>query len=284
MRLALLISLIMVAFAANSVLTRAGVSDGADPMAFALVRVWAGALTLTVLALWRAKDLRAAHADLKGRTLGALALGVYLVGFSVSSQWLEAGIGALILFGTVQVTLFSAALITGERTTARKWIGMVLAMSGLVWLLWPQGEGPPGVTSVLGPVFMGLGGLGWGAYTWLGRQAGPPLPVTAANFTWVALVFAALWLGGLTDEMSTSQLALAIASGAIASGLGYALWFAVLPQISATTAGVSQLSVPVIAVLGGAVFLGEVITAQVLLACTVVLGGIAFATVQPRKA
>jgi len=273
----------MVAFASNSLLTRAGVRAGADPMAFAALRVISGAVTLLLLATFDRPALRQATTQVRARVLGALSLAIYLVGFSLALVWVDAGIGTLILFGTVQLCLFGGAVAVKEPTGLLKWLGMATAMAGLILLLWPTKTGVEGVTSVWGPVAMVVGAVGWAGYTWLGRTSGPPLAASAINFAVVAVGFAVWWASGLAGAVSGDQVVYAVLSGALASGVGYAMWFWILPQITASTAGVAQLSVPVIAVFAGALFLGETLVVKTLIAAAIVLGGIAIATIQRTR-
>lgn len=276
MRLLLLTCVTMLLFAANSLLTRAGVAAGTEPMTFAMVRVAAGAVVLGVLAL-RARG----HVPLRGvaRGVAVCALVVYLVGFSMAYISLDAGVGALILFGVVQAGLFAGALAVSEPIGLRRWAGMLIALTALAWLLWP---GPGAVVSGTGALWMILAGLGWALYTWQGRSEPWALGGTAGNFLIAAGAVALIWLA-VGGAITASGLVAAIASGAIVSGLGYALWFHVLPQMRATTAGLAQLTVPVIALLAGAMFLGEAISLEAALACAGVLGGIALATVQRTR-
>lgn len=265
MRLFLLTCFVMVLFASNTLLTRAGVVAGGDPIVFAAVRVSAGALTLAILVILRdgwPKSLRPSG------WAGALTLFVYLVGFSWANVTLDAGIGAIILFGTVQLSLFAVVLWRKEKVPAMRWIGMVVALAGLAWLVWPTGAvrlDPAGVA------LMVLGGLGWAGHTLVGQRARAPLRSSAVNFVLAALALSPFLIWAV--DMPLGIFALALISGAAASGLGYALWYAVLPQIETTTAGVAQLSVPVIAAIGGVLFLSEVPTwANIAAGCVVLLG------------
>ena len=279
MKLFALTTLTMLFFASNSLLTRAGVADGMDPLTFAAIRVGAGAVFLGVIALWQRGQV-----PITGRTrlLSVIGLSVYLLGFSLSYLTLEAGMGALVLFATVQLCLFGAAIAFREVVGPRRWLGMGIAMSGLTLLLLPGGGG--GV-DLAGVAWMILGGAGWALYTYMGKSSNWALGNSAGNFllsTGVLFLAVPLWWGGVITPLG---LVCAVASGAIASGLGYVLWFVVLPQMATTTAGIAQLCVPVIAVIGGAVLLDEPVTLPIILACAVVLGGIALATVPPvRKA
>ena len=214
------------------------------------------------------------------RLSGAFWLAVYMVGFSAAYVTLDAGLGALILFGGVQLTMFGGGLLTGASVPARAWAGMVLALAGLAWLLWP---GPGVVVAPAATGCMLAGALGWGIYSLKGRVEADALAATAGNFLvclpMVALVVALTGWGA----MPMRGLLLALVSGGVTSGLGYALWYRLLPRLAPSTAAVAQLSAPVIAVIGGAALLAEPVTARILLAGALVLGGIAVATVQRRS-
>ncbi|MFW5641741.1 MAG: DMT family transporter, partial [Roseicyclus sp.] len=206
---------------------------------------------------------------------GALGLALYLVGFSVAYVSLDAGIGALILFGGVQVTMFAGAVLGGERLPARRWVGAGLALAGLAWLVWPAGAValPPVATAA-----MLAAALGWGVYSLVGRHATDPLAETGANFVLAAPLcgLALLILPGSAAPWTGPGILLAILSGAVTSGLGYALWYAVLPRLGASVSGLVQLSVPIIATVGGVLILGEVLTLRSLGAGLLTLGGIAY--------
>ncbi|WGH77749.1 DMT family transporter [Jannaschia ovalis] len=265
----LLTALAMTLLAANSLLTRAGVLDGTDPLAFAAIRVGAGALVLWALAARRGIGLRGAR-----RWGAAIALVVYLLGFSLAYRSLDAGLGALILFATVQLGLFATGLARGEGAGPARLAGMGLALAGLVWLLAP-GAGPAAPVDV---ALMIVAGLGWAAYSFAGKYEPRPLAGTAGNFLLAAGLFALaapLWWGA---PVTAAGAGLAAASGAVASGLGYALLFRVLPRMGLATAGLAQLSVPVIAMLGGALLLAEIPSPRALAAALLVLAGIALAT------
>jgi len=275
MRLVALTALVMVAFAANSVLNRAAVAAGEiGALDFALVRAVAGAAVLVLL-------IRLRHGSVPllepKRVLGGLMLTTYLIGFSVAYLAMNAGLGALILFGGVQVTMFAGALVMGERPPARRWIGAGLALAGLAWLVWPGGAVAAPLWAVAA---MAAAALGWGVYSLIGRGSADPLCDTGAAFVWAtvaAFVAVLVQTGGATvNDASLRGLLLAVASGAVTSGLGYALWYAVLPRIGSSVAGLVQLSVPVIAALGGVVLLAEAPSLRMLGAGAVVLGGIAW--------
>lgn len=286
MRLLLLAALAMVAFAANSVLNRIAVAGGLiDPLGFALVRLASGAVALTLLVLlrrlWRGT---APWPDARGRLAGVGGLLAYLLGFSLAYRALDAGTGALILFGMVQITMFAGALVAGEPVPARRWLGAALAFAGLVLLLVPAGgsgvdRGAAGL--------MVLAGLGWGLYSLAGRGTRDPLAATAANFglalpLGVALV--AAWPGAWASlSAGPTGLGLAILSGTVTSGLGYALWYTVVPRLGAVRSAVAQLTVPLIAAAGGLLLIGEAPGPGFLVAAALVMSGVAWASLPATR-
>ena len=282
MRLFLLSALTMVAFAANSILNRLALEGGgAGPASFAAIRLASGAAMLALLLAWRDGGLRwrIGRADWAGPAMLAL----YVLGFSFGYVTLPAGVGALILFGGVQVTMFGGALIGGEAVPVRRWAGAGLSLSGLCYLMWPSGESTAGgAPDGWGAALMALAALGWGVYSLIGRGARDPLAATAVNFLWAVPAGCLAWLI-LPDGVDGRGVALAVASGAATSGLGYALWYRVLPRLGATRAAVAQLCVPVIAIAGGAVLLGEAVTPRAVVASALVLGGVALANLGPVR-
>lgn len=268
MRLILLTVLTMCAFAANSLLTRAAVEGGhIGPGAFAVLRVAAGAMMLGGIAVWRGRSLPLLR---PARVLGAVSLTAYMVGFSLAYLTLDAGLGALILFGVTQITMFGHAALTGQAPRPRQLAGAAVAFAGLVLVLWPT-EGS--VADPMGAALMCFAGLGWAAYTIAGRGAADPLATTGANFILcLPLMGVLLFWNGL--EADATGVVLAVICGAVTSGLGYALWYSVLTQMRGATAAVVQLSVPVIAILAGAVLLDEAVTYVVMIAAALVVGGI----------
>ena len=270
MKLFLLCLLTMVAFAANSVLNKFGVSAGGmDPSLFALVRILAGAVVLTGLLVLRDGGLTWVAS---GRWAAVLSLSAYMCGFSLAYLTLDAGAGALILFGMVQVTMFLAAILRGDLIPALRWAGMAVAFGGLCVLLWPDGAGG---LNLIGSTFMIVAGVGWGIYSLIGAKSSDALAATGANFVIATPLMALVLLPITTLEFSTPGLLSAIASGAITSALGYALWYQVLPRLQTSIAATAQLSVPVIALAGGMLFLGEEVSIRFALAALLVLGGIA---------
>jgi drug/metabolite transporter (DMT)-like permease len=258
----------MLAFAANSILCREALTSGCiDAGSFTLVRVASGAL---VLAFFAVHDLRKHR--IAGNWWGAAALVGYAAAFSFAYNSLSAGTGTLILFGAVQVTMIAHGLRSGERLNAIQVVGAVAACGGLLWLVSPGVQSP----SLAGASLMAVAGFCGGVYSLLGRSVQNPIAETVGNFIRAVPIAAALFLMTAETACATAiGLAYAAASGALASGLGYALWYAVLPFLRATTAAMVQLSVPVIAALGGVVLLGEAVTARFTFASIGVLGGIA---------
>lgn len=267
MKLFWLTALAMVAFAANSVLTRVALTSGSDPFAFAALRVVAGAIML--VALVRLRGAMPAL-NLRARFAPVVALFVYMIGFSIAYLSLPSGAGALILFGSVQLSMFAGALYLKESVPPQRWLGGALALSGLSYLLWPEAGSD---FTPLAMLAMILAGIGWGVYSLIGRSARDPLTDTAMNFALAVVPTGLVW--GITQgALTPSGIVLAVIAGAVTSGLGYALWYAILPRLGASRASVAQLSVPIIAMAGGFVFLGEEITVKFVIASVLVLGGI----------
>jgi drug/metabolite transporter (DMT)-like permease len=286
MQLFLLTALTMTAFAANSVLNRWAVGhDLIDPVGFALIRLVSGAVVLAILLAARRlfSGRNMSPGNWPARAIGAASLLVYLFGFSLAYRSLDAGIGALVLFGMVQITMFVGALIGRESVPARRWVGSIIAFLGLIYLLAPGGRAASSPTAAL---LMATAGIGWGVYSLSARNASDPLAATAWNFMLaVPVMLAVSWLAlhGHNPVVDETGIALAILSGAVTSGLGYALWYRVLPHLGAARGGVAQLTVPVIALAGGIAFLGEMMTLRFAIACVLVLGGVAFAMFGQRR-
>ncbi len=234
----------MVAFAGNSIICRLALADGAiDPASFTVVRLAAGALTLLIVLF-----LRDRRADVRqhGSWRSALTLFVYAVFFSYAYVSLSAASGALILFGVCQATMLVAALRAGERPHAAEWIGWKTAAGGLIWLLLPGATAP----APIGALLMSVAGIGWGLYSLYGRSAARPLAATAGNFVLVLLPLLPLAAVAASDAgLSAPGIWLAALSGSVTTGLGYVIWYAVLPRLSAMQAALVQLSVPAIAAL-----------------------------------
>jgi drug/metabolite transporter (DMT)-like permease len=264
----------MLAFAANSILCRMALGQGLlDAATFTTVRVCAGALMLSLILAPR--WLRGRRAS--GNWRAAVMLFTYMACFSFAYLSLGAGTGALILFGAVQLTMFIAALRAGEYFGPWSWAGLVLAIGGLIYLI------SPGITAPdpIGALLMMSAGIAWGLYSLFGRGGGDPLAATANNFLYsVPLVILVSLVFQSDFAVSREGLLLAIASGAVASGLGYAIWYAALKGLSGTRAATVQLSVPVIAAFGGVVLLSEAITFRLLVASAATLGGVAIVLAQ----
>lgn len=268
LRLIALTALVMVAFAANSVLNRMALEGGGGPSSFALIRLVSGAAMLALLVLMRGEG----RALRPGRAVwpGVSTLTLYILGFSFAYQTLPAGIGALILFGGVQITMFAGAVLAREPLPPLRILGAGIAFAGLAWLMGPGAERP----DPLGAALMLAAALGWGLFSLLGRRRGAPLATMSASFLWslpLGLLAFVLWPDG--TDLAGGMLA--VISGAVTSGLGYALWYAVLPQLRAATAAVVQLTVPIIAMAGGMLFLAEPLTLRFALSALLVLGGVA---------
>lgn len=268
-RIIALTLLAMLAFAGNSLLCRIALRHtGIDAASFTTTRLASGALMLVLLT----RPWRRSRIGTSGNWLSALALFAYAAAFSFAYLSLTAATGALLLFGAVQATMLGHGLWAGERLAAWQFAGLVLAAGGLLGLLLPGLQAPPLPAALL---MLGAG-VAWGIYSLRGRGAGDPLRVTGGNFLRAAPMAVLLSLVSAgSASLDPLGLAYAFASGALASGIGYALWYAALPSWSATGAATVQLSVPVIAAIGGIVFLGEAASLRLVLAATAILGGIA---------
>ncbi len=274
-RIISLTCLAMIAFAGNSLLCRQALKHTSiDPASFTAIRLVSGALVLWLLARLKHK----APAG-KGNWSSAFALFAYAAGFSYAYVSLPAASGALLLFGAVQATMISYGIWKGERLRVLQIVGVSIAFGGLVGLLLPGLSAPP----LLGSVLMLGAGIAWGIYSLRGKGAGDPTRVTAGNFLRsvpITLVLSLLMFDFVSWDAAGFYYA--VASGALASGMGYAIWYTALPSLKNTSAASVQLSVPVIAALGGIVFLGEPMTLRLVLASVAILGGIALVIVQKR--
>jgi drug/metabolite transporter (DMT)-like permease len=261
----------LLCFAANSVLARLALGSGhIDPASFTAIRLASGALVLGLLLRSRG----GAGVASPGRWSGAALLFLYAAPFSFAYVSLPTGTGALLLFGAVQLTMIGAGLVSGERPRPREWVGLVVALGGLVYLNLP-GLGAP---SLHGALLMLLAGAAWGFYSLRGRGAGPPLARTAESFLLATPMGLALAAAGLPHaHLSAAGVWCAVASGAVASGGGYAVWYAVLPRLSATRAGTLQLAVPVLAALAGTALLAERVSLRLVASAFAILGGVGLA-------
>jgi drug/metabolite transporter (DMT)-like permease len=276
-RILILTALAMIAFAGNSLLCRQALKHTAiDAATFTLVRIFSGALCLWIIVLVRKGSLARA-----GSWPSALALFGYAALFSFAYVRLTAGTGALLLFGAVQATMIFWALRKGERFRAIQVAGLMSAIAGLVALVFPGLSAPP-----LGAATLMFGaGIAWGIYSLRGKSAGDPLRATAGNFLRAAPMAVILSVVAFRSaNFDRAGIGYAIVSGALASGVGYAIWYSALPALKASVAATVQLSVPVLAATGGILFLGETITLRFALASIAVLGGIALVIVERRAA
>ncbi|ALM90679.1 MULTISPECIES: DMT family transporter [Alteromonas] len=314
-----LVCIAMLAFAANSLLCRMALANtDIDPGLFTTIRLASGALCLTLLVAFTARrsllasnkseqsasgtegaavNIKSAAAGTNSAATntsaiaaikqqasiaGALSLFVYAIAFSYAYISMSTGTGALLLFGAVQLTMISVGLLKGERFAAFQWLGFLLAFAGLVILLLPGASAPPLFSALL----MVSAGIAWGFYSLLGKKSNAPLLLSAGNFLYATLLTLPLvmWLWVTsTWQWSNEGVFYALASGIVASGCGYAIWYKALPLIQSTTAATVQLSVPVIATLMGWAFLAEAISLQIMIASLMTLGGI-WLVIKMRKA
>jgi drug/metabolite transporter (DMT)-like permease len=277
--LILFTALTLIAFAANSLINRGAlIHELIGPGEFATLRVIFGGMTLFFLLAWRNKHIpKPQPIQIKG-TVG---LATYMIGFSYAYMSLNAGLGALILFGTVQVVMFVAAAFSGERLSIHRWFGSIVALVGLFVLFWPDKNINLPLDS-LG--LMLLAGWGWAVYSLEGRKVIDPLLTTTWNFIYVfpvTLLVLLITVDGLV--VTVHGVFLAFISGAVMSGLGYVLWYWVLPQLDVTIGALSQLLVPVIALVLGSIFLQEIITQRATIAAILIVGGVAVGSAYKRQ-
>lgn len=271
-----LTTLAMIAFAGNSLLCRAALNHtGIDAASFTTIRLISGAVMLELVAQMR----RGIYTG-EGNWLSAFVLFIYAAGFSFAYVSLPTATGALLLFGAVQATMISHAVWVGERLIRWQLVGFVLAFGGMVGLLLPGLSAPP----LYGSILMLGAGVAWGVYSLRGKGVGDPTSVTAGNFLRAVPIAIALSVVMLNrTSLDSAGFWYAVSSGALASGIGYAIWYAALPALKTTNAATVQLSAPVIAALGGTAFLGEPITMRLMLASVAILGGIALVIVEKQS-
>lgn len=262
----------LVCFALNSILCRLALrTDEIDAASFTTIRLVSGALTLFLIFSFLKK--RDAEAK-KGNWLSAFFLFAYAICFSFAYIDLTTGTGALILFGSVQATMIIAALVAGERPRVLEWFGLIIALGGLVYLVFPGLTAPPVFSSLL----MVLAGIAWGFYTLRGKGSLSALADTAGNFVRSVPMIVLVSLPFLANvHLSPKGIIFAVLSGAIASGIGYSVWYAALKFHTSTRAAILQLSVPVLTAVLGVIFLSEEIAVRLILATVLILGGIALA-------
>ncbi|PKG01164.1 EamA/RhaT family transporter [Alcanivorax sp. 97CO-6] len=265
-----LTALAMLAFAANSVLCRLALREGAiDAASFTAVRLLSGALMLALILLLRDRQVKAMVTQ--GNHGSALALFVYAAGFSLAYVALATGTGALLLFGAVQATMVGVGLYRGERLARAQWLGLALALSGLVALMLPGATAPPLAAAIV----MLVAGAAWGVYSLRGKGAADATAVTAGNFLRALIWLLPLALFAWPSQWpKVSGLVYAALSGALASGAGYATWYLALRGLASSTAATVQLSVPVLAALAGVLWMDEALTLRLVLASAAILGGI----------
>ena len=271
-------SFALLAFAFNSILCRAALGSGeADAAGFTTIRLVSGAIVLAGIFLLTRKTKGLVKT---GNWASSLFLFIYALCFSFAYLGLTTAAGALILFGCVQMTMIGSAILKGELPSWLEWVGLAIAAGGLVYLVFPGLSAPP----LVGSLLMAVSGIAWGLYSLRGRKSEDALADTAGNFVRsvpFALVAAIPFLSQL--RISSRGIVLAVLSGAVASGLGYTAWYAALKYHSATRAAILQLSVPVIAALGGVLFLSESADVRLGVASLLVLGGIAVTIVGRKK-
>ena len=265
-RVSFLTAVAMLAFAANSLLCRmALVSTSVSPAIFSVVRLISGAVFLALLI-----SLTQQKQGMQGSWKGASYLFIYAAAFSFAYVAMNTGIGALLLFGAVQITMLIEALRKGETFSLPQWTGFSMAVAGLLILFLPGATVPPLIPAIL----MLCAGVAWGAYSLIGKSASRPLLMTTGNFVRCVPLSLLLLPFGITDSFSANGIILAVLSGALASGAGYAIWYSALPALSASLAATVQLSVPVLAMIMGWLILDERLTAQMLIAAAVTLSGV----------
>jgi len=269
----------LTAFAFNSILCRLALGTQAiDASSFTAIRLFSGAVTLLIIlsisSKTRSKDLK------RGNWVSAFFLFGYAICFSFAYVGLTTATGALILFGMVQATMIISALVSGERPKILEWLGLILSLAGLVYLVLPGLESPPIISSIL----MMLAGIAWGFYTLRGKSSENPLAETAGNFArTIPFVILATLPFVYRLNISPKGILFAVLSGAIASGIGYSVWYAALKYHTATRAAILQLSVPVIAAVGGLLFLAEAISLHLMFASVMILGGIGLVISTKKK-
>ena len=274
------IAIAMLAFAANSVLCRLALAhDQIDPMSFSTVRVFSGVIVLAILLLManrqRVEKLKP-HWQIKN----GFFLAVYVVALSLAYVKIDAGAGALILFGTVQFTMVIYGLLHGERLNLKNATGLLLAISGIIILLLPGANAPDLMYSLI----MVISGMAWAAYSILGKGAENPLVTTYSNFVIAlpfVLIISVFFIGNLHINWQGAMLAML--SGGLASSGAYVLWYSILKQIDRITASAVQLSVPCLSIIGGSLFIGEMVGWRVIFSSVLVLCGILLVIFFPSK-
>ena len=269
-KIALLTFIALCAFSANSIICRLALGgQSIDATSFTFIRLFSGAVILLFLVLMTNKGKKLTS---KGTWAGGITLFIYAAAFSFAYITLDTATGALILFGAVQLSMLLISYVRGSRFYLAEWLGIVVSFAGFSYLVWPLVALP----SFTGALLMSVSGISWGVYTLIGRSSKQPLVDTCFNFVRsLPFVFILLVFTYQQLDWSNTGIILAIVSGAVTSGIGYAVWYFVLPSLAPTQAAVLQLTVPIIAALGGVVFVSEPITLRLIAASLFVLGGIA---------
>lgn len=269
LKTSLLTGLALIAFAANSVLCRLALGSGAiDASSFTIIRLLSGAIVLCIILSMKGRNKGVSS---KGSWTAGFMLFLYAITFSYAYLSVDTGTGALILFGAVQITMILLSLMSGTRLHISEWTGVIVAFTGFIYLVLPSVTTP----SINGLLLMTVSGVAWGVYTLKGRSSKNPLMDTTYNFL-RTIPFAVLLVVFTLHKLNYSSegIILALLSGAITSGVGYTIWYIALTSLSSTQAAVIQLSVPVIAALGGVIFVSETITTRLIISAAIVLGGI----------
>ncbi|CAD2224404.1 conserved membrane hypothetical protein [Pseudoalteromonas sp. 3J6] len=266
----------LVAFAANSLLCRLALAQGyIDAWNFTVIRLLSGAVCLAIIMLLYTKQLNK-KAQLSspvindiGSWRSSVSLLIYALCFSIAYIELDTGMGALILFSAVQFTMIGWGIYKQERLTAVQWLAFIVAFVAFVYLMLPSQTAPP----VMAAVLMSISGVAWGIYSIRGKACVSPLRATTYNFIRSLLVLPILIVVGMSQlkNVRMEGVLLAIASGAIASGVGYSIWYVAMPLLKSTHAAIVQLCVPVLAAIAGAVFLSETLTVQFMLPSSIIL-------------
>lgn len=282
--------LTLIAFAANSVLCRLALGDSnIDPAGFTAIRMISGAFMLALIVLLSRKqrvayqrfELRSVMSlkNTQGWISSAMLFG-YAVFFSFAYVSLDTASGALILFATVQLFMIGVGIVKGQHLTSKEWLGVMLSFAGFVYLMLPSATQP----SLVGFLLMLIAGVFWAFYSLLGRYAQQPVMLTAENFIrCIPIALICLWFSLFFYSLSWEGVWYAVASGAVASGLGYSLWYLVLTKITITQAAISQLTVPLIAALGGVIFINEPVTTELIISASLILFGIFLVSVKPKQ-
>jgi drug/metabolite transporter (DMT)-like permease len=275
----LLLAFTLVAFASNSLLCRMALGgQRIDPVSFTTIRLVSGALVLLPFA--RLAGEAPDQAGAKGSWSSGFALFAYALAFSLAYLSLNAGMGALILFGAVQATMIGSALLSGEHLGPRQWVGSIAAIAGLIYLVSPGIAAP----DPLGALLMGISGIAWGVYSIRGKGAFAPIALTAGNFARSAPLTILVSVAALAAlHLEPLGVLLALLSGVVTSGLGYVLWYRTLRHLTTTQASVVQLMVPVLAAFGGVVFLSEQVSVRLIAASALILGGVALAVIKGKR-